>query len=327
MKKPSQDIINRVLSGLGTREETDKVVNWFTTDEGQIYLSAQMDKDFLELEANKEDYGNDIPSKKIHNEIVKKIKNRSLRLWTYRAVAVLIPLVFIFTVLYQVNIRVDLLGRAEYNEIFVPKGERLHMVFQDGTKAYLNSETRLRYPTRFSILNRKLFLEGEGYFIVSPNKKRPFVVELENSTIEVTGTSFNVKAYPEEENIYVTLDEGGIRFLTFLNSMKELTAGDHLVFNKKSGNYDVYKSTDKMISSWKDEILSFDNTPLNEVLKRLERWYDVVFVVKNQAIYNYSFTLTAKRTHLDDVLSDLEHVAPIKFNVTKDVIYIDLVRN
>ena len=157
-------------------------------------------------------------------------------------------------------------------------------------------------------------MEGEAYFVVSKNSRRPFIVNLNGPAVHVLGTSFGVQAYPENEDITVCLDEGHVN-LTLLSDKKyPLQPGEKLVYNKESEHCTIIRNTDAHLSSlWKKNVIAFKDTPLSEVIKVLNRWYDVDFKIEDKAAWNVFFTLTSENTLLEKVLRDLEKISPLHF--------------
>lgn len=315
-KRPSDITIEKVLNGLASPDEAHLVANWLSTEEGQKYLSEQMDKDWLTMpEGSEELYvGHAIPSDKMYEAIVRHINRKKRRRLWLQVAAVAIPFLFILGGFYYLNQQVDIFGTSEMCEIQTKKGERIQVVFQDGTKVYLNSESKMTYPKQFGLSMRTVAFEGEGYFVVSANAKRPFMVQLDKAEVKVLGTSFNVQAYEEDENITVTLDEGIINFKSWTNEQNQMKPGESVMLHKSNGKLTNLEAIDtKPISLWKDDIISFKNASLNDVIKVLNRWYDVTFVVESQEAYSYSYTITSENTTLEKVLNDLERVAPVLF--------------
>ena len=116
------------------------------------------------------------------------------------------------------------------------------MMFQDGTRVYINSDSWLKYPKKFGLSKREVFLVGEAYFVVAKNKKRPFIVNLNGPSVHVLGTSFDVQAYPENKDIVICLDEGHVNLT--LSSAKEypLLPGEKLIYNKESDQCRISKT-------------------------------------------------------------------------------------
>ena len=261
----------------------------------------------------------DIPSKKILEQIRKNIRIKKLKRICFRVAAVLIPVVLIVGLYMQRNSKVDLFGTSEYEEVVVDKGERIQIMFQDGTKVYINSDSKLRYPKKFALNTREVYLEGEAYFVVAKNKNRPFIVNLSGPAIHVLGTSFNVQDYPENKDIVVCLDEGNINLTLPTEKKYPVQPGERLVYNKDNQQCTISKMNDmQRLSMWKQNVIVFKDTPLPEVIKILNRWYNVEFKVEDENVLKYVYTLTSDNTLLEKVLMDLEKIAPVKFEYNED---------
>lgn len=323
LTRPTEETIDRVLNSLASQDEAAHVAAWFATPEGQAYLSQNMERDFARLFKGCEELMADhpIPSEIMYSRIMKRIRAKRLRRLCVRVAAVLLPFLLIGGIFFQLNSRVNLLGAADYEEVYIPKGERVQFLFQDGSKAYINADSRIRYPKQFGLLDRKIFLEGEAYFVVTPNASRPFVVEMERTSIRVLGTSFNVAAYPEEAYIYVSLDEGKINMISAAKKNNYLNSGERLIYDKYTDSCTIIKAADtKSVSLWKNEVITFKNASLQEVIKSLNRWYDVPFVVDDALAHTYSYTFTSENTLLEKVLLDLEKIAPVRFTYANDTV-------
>lgn len=327
MDKPSNKTIDNVLDGIATEEEAKKIAEQFGSEEILEELSQRIDSDCANIKQGYEELYTDheIPSAKMWRVIQDRIKKNKIRRLIFRAASIVLPLILISALFFQLDSRVDLLGDSLYEEIYVPKGERIQVVFHDGTKVYINSDSRIRYPKKFGLINRKIFFEGEAYFVVSGNKKRSFIIEMDKASIHVLGTSFNVEGYPEKKNINVILDEGSVNFRTWTNKDNVMKEGDYLTYNKENEECIIIRNTDKKSSSqWKDNIIVFKNKSMIEVIEVLERWYDVEFIVENQQAYNYSFTMVSENTLLEKVLAEMEKVAPIRFSYEGKVVRITM---
>ena len=197
MDKPDRLIIERTLDNEASPEEARLVMRWFQTPEGQAWLSHRMDQDEAAILSGSEEEWVDgpIPSMAMNQKIMERLRYRKLRRRLLYAAAVLIPLFLFAGLFWQMDRRFDLLVDAGMQEIVVPKGERMQVVFQDGSRVHLNAGSRIRYPKQFGWSERRVELSGEGWFEVSKNAKRPFIVELGLMDIKVLGTTFDVKAY------------------------------------------------------------------------------------------------------------------------------------
>ena len=188
----------------------------------------------------------------------------------------------------------------------------------DGSKVWLNSSSYITCPQRFSDKVREIELEGEGYFEVVPDKEWPMLVKTSKGyTVKVTGTSFNLSSYSNDDKLVVTLISGEV---SLINNKKHREKEIKMVPNqelvilsqkpKLLENANVVKST-----AWKDGLLLFDNTPMVEVIKKMERWYGVNIVVNDPKIYDYRFTAKFKSESVSQVLEILKLSSNIKFDI------------
>ena len=321
MNRPTDKQIEEVLAGIATPEDAKLVAEWFTTEEGSDYLEAAMtrDSELIKNEVADLYVNHDIPSRQMLEQIRKNIRVKKLKRICFRVAAVLIPVLFIIGFYIHLNSKVDLFGTSEYEEVVVGKGERIQIMFQDGTRVYINSDSKLKYPKKFALNTREVFLEGEAYFVVAKNKNRPFIVNLNGPVIQVVGTSFNVQDYPENKDIVVCLDEGSINLTLPTEKKYPVRPGERLIYNKESNECTISRMEDMhRLSMWKQNVIVFKDTPLPEVIKVLNRWYDVDFRIEDERALTYVYTLTSDNTLLEKVLMDLEKIAPVKFDYNED---------
>lgn len=327
MKTPDEPIIEKALSNEASPEEAKTVVRWFGTPDGQNWLSERMDADNNGVkEGTEEDYiDHPIPSDTMFEKIMEKVRKQKIRRIFLSVAAIVIPVLMLAGLYVELNSRVDLFSSAEYDEIFVPKGEQLQFMFQDGSRVYLNSESRLRYPRKFGMSERKVELEGEGFFEIAKKKNRPFIVDLNAINIKVLGTTFDAKAYPEDAEIQVSLESGtvelnGPTFQTFA-----IQPGDRAFYNKKSGRCRVERPIDiKSSSVWKENMLIFTDTPLADVISTLMRTFNVTFEVENDVVLKYNYTLRTSNKDLLLVIKELEKIAPVQFTEMNGVIKVSM---
>src|SRR5690625_2861382 len=168
-------------------------------------------------------------------------------------------------------------------EITTEKGQRTTIRLSDGTRVQLNGESTLMIPKNFMDSHRIVTLEGEAYFEVASDMERKFFVHANNSITQVLGTKFNVRAYPDEDNVEVVVAEG----LVSMSSEEQLHAPEvQLIQNQrgtlsKSGEVVASAISDvDLYLGWTKGKLTFHNTPVQEVKTSLERWYDIEVVLK-----------------------------------------------
>ena len=238
------------------------------------------------------------------------------------AVIIVIPLL-IWSVLNFYN---DLGQPVQYTEIIAPKGEKARFILPDGSIGYLNSGTSLKYAFPFSE-KRLVELSGEAFFDIVHDKSE-FVVQAQGVEVKVHGTRFNVSAYEDELEIMTTLEEGSVSVVRSVDG-KGLTLkpGQQAILDKSSNRL-AYKSVNvDLYVSWKDNMLRFQNTPFIDVVKKMERWYDVKIILDDQLKYTQSYTMTIKTESLREMLDLMKVTTPLDYRVKEDIVYITNKKN
>lgn len=210
----------------------------------------------------------------------------------------------------------------EYHVLRVPRGGEYTLVLADGTTVYLNAESELKYPVRFSGDSRKVYLKGEAYFDVERNERMPFTVEARGVQVLVLGTSFGVRAYEGEENILTTLVQGKVE-VSADGQRAGLIPGQQADFNKKDDRLTVAEVDVELYVGWKDGRLVFDNQPLSFILNELSRWYSFDVVYTNDSLKQIPYSLNIKK-HEDiaHVLKFIERTGKVKFEMNKNTIIV-----
>ncbi len=237
------------------------------------------------------------------------------------ACAIVLVLLNIGYLAYQ-NIDIS---KPEYKEICALRGERLVVLLEDGTKVWLNADSKLVYPEHFTKDKREVSLVGEAYFEVKKDLSKPFMVQADEMNIRVTGTRFNVSVYPTDSAVTTTLDEGGI-VISYPYAEKmgsyHMIPGQTAVYEKGRNICKVMTNAYyKDASDWKDNKLVFRNVPLGEVLTTLSRQFDVAFDVRSEEISKFTYNFTCKLNNLSGILEMMSAITPIKFNEISENVY------
>ncbi|MFT3701420.1 MAG: FecR domain-containing protein [Agriterribacter sp.] len=162
-----------------------------------------------------------------------------------------------------------------YNTLRIPRGAEYQLVLPDGSKVWMNAASSLKFPTRFTGTERKVFLSGEAYFEVAKNAKKPFKVSTdEGIEVEVLGTHFNVKAYEDENDVKTTLTEGKVKIRKDENTVT-LAPSQQGLWKKKAQNLTVKEVDAEKEIAWKNGIIEFNDDELPYIMRQLSRWYDV----------------------------------------------------
>lgn len=209
--------------------------------------------------------------------------------------------------------------KSTFGDIVVeaPQGSRTQMTLPDGTKVWLNAGSKISYSQGFSSINRSVLLVGEGYFEVAHNEQLPFCVESEDVRVSVLGTKFNFRDYPTDADAIVSLAEGRVALdMTHSNSETVYLKPDQrAVVEKKTGRINVENYEVAHTVKWIRGYLIFDGEPLTEIVKDLERSYDVEITVKNRALLDLHFygSFVRQEQSVGEVLDVLSATHKIKY--------------
>ena len=177
----------------------------------------------------------------------------------------------------------------EYNKMTTPKGRQFQVTLPDGTKVWLNAASSIRYPTAFTGKERRVDVTGEVYFEIAKDANKPFFVNINNKgTIEVLGTLFNVNAYDNEKSIHTTLLDGSVRVAVSTTNSVILKPGQQASIKQAAGMHmpeekiTVVNNPDlEKVMAWKNDLFNFEGADLGEVMRQLERWYNIDVVYEN----------------------------------------------
>ena len=214
----------------------------------------------------------------------------------------------------------------QFNRIEVPRGTDYQLVLSDGSKVWVNARSRLTYPVSFGDV-REVTLEGEAYFEVARDEDRPFVVRTENLTVKVLGTEFNLSAYSDQEKITTTLEEGSLKILPDDPSVAPciLSPNEQLVYIPSRGKMDVRQVVASDYSDWKEGGLLFNNDSFEDILKTLERVYNVKVHLRTSAYHSNRLTIHFnKHESLENIMMLVKEMIPgLEYQIKEDGIYID----
>lgn len=201
--------------------------------------------------------------------------------------------------------------------------KKVEYILPDGTIAYLNSNSSLVFPVEYASDERKVILEGEAYFKVAHNAKKPFIVSTadENVNIKVLGTTFNIQAYAGDSIIQATLIEGSVNM-----SMKNtdgtmsdvlMKPSQQVTFNLNSKKPEIEEINYNGDIAWMDNKLVFSDTPMSEISRQLSYFYNIEIEVQDINLNEYIFTGTFENKRLEDVLEYLKISSGIKYKLTR----------
>ena len=202
---------------------------------------------------------------------------------------------------------------AEMNILRVPVTGEYFAILSDGTKVWINSDSRLEFPARFSQESREVKLYGEAYFEVARDESRPFFVQTDDVWVQVLGTSFNVTAYQDEKEVKIALLQGKVKLDVKKNSCV-LKPGEIATLNKRNGETIVRKGNVLAMAEWRTGRFDFEDMALEELAVRLYRWYGVHFEFMNAETRLLRFSgMIMKNWRLDYALDVIGRTTDVRF--------------
>ena len=318
-------IANYLTEGLD-KNALDELKTWIAASaENQQYFICQREIWFSAVSREAASvYDKDKAFENFRNRVEsqKEIQSTSRRgfslsaLWRYAAVvAIIIAVGCISYWQGEVNVK------DTFADISVeaPLGSKTKLYLPDGTLVWLNAGSRMTYSQGFGVDNRKVELEGEGYFEVKRNEKIPFFVKTKDLQLQVLGTKFNFRDYPEDHEVVVSLLEGKVGLNNLLREEKEavLSPDERAVLNKANGLLTVELVTASNASQWTDGYLFFDEELLPDIAKELERSYNVKIHIANDSLKTFRFygNFVRREQNIQEVLEALASTEKMQYKI------------
>ena len=247
---------------------------------------------------------------KSQEHTVQRVKTHRLRfpqITTIRIAAVVIVSLIATLSIYILNTKQEI-------QMLVNKtvaGHKATITLNDGSTVRLNSETTLTYPEKFNSNIREVFIEGEAYFTVKPNENKPFIVKSKHLTTKVLGTSFNVRAFNDEDRVEVVVASGRVVVESQATdgiAYKEIILGKNEMLTFDVTEKTMTKATGDLsqLIAWKDGTLVFDGIELREVVKELERWFGIDINLENEQLGSCLIKAEFRNRSLDRILELIE---------------------
>lgn len=247
--------------------------------------------------------------------LAKKRQKRMRSILRYAAISLLLIASTFFltrTLILESNVPTAM------NTLYVPAGQRAQLTLHDGTQVWLNAQSTLTYPARFSGKRREVSVVGEAYFDVAEDREKTFVITTQQLTMEVLGTEFNVYSYPEAGFIKTDLVEGSLKISSKLSPTVSVTLKPNEQVIVKDGKMFVEEMQNTDYFLWKEGIYTFENERLIDIIEKLQLYYDVKIIVKDPEIFNVRYTgKFRQRDGIDEILRIIQKIQ--KFNIQKDI--------
>ena len=245
--------------------------------------------------------------------------NRDMKPAYWIAAAVSAILVISAAIFIQFNVDdAPLVPSITYNTSETIPGVKQTIKLPDGTLVKLNAESVIRYPSEFSADRRVVELTGEAFFEVEEDTSRPFIIESAGFSTRVLGTSFNIQTYPGEQQ-KVAVVTGLVQVTTTTGATALINPDQMLAIDRETSNFQFLEFDYAQEIGWKDGILRFEDQPLEDVFRKLERWYGVEISCQNAELLDDTYKGEFKNESLDNVLKGIGYTSDYSFEEEEGV--------
>lgn len=207
--------------------------------------------------------------------------------------------------------------KIQNNHLIIPKGKTYQLELSDGTRIRLNSESELIYPTLFTENKREVTLIGEAFFEVAKDKDKPFIVKANEMEVSVLGTTFNICSYTKDKTISTTLIEGSVSVRTNHGKKQIITPSEQFTYNKENNQTDIQTVNTELYTSWINGKYIFKDAKLEEIINKLQLWYDFSVTYQNENLKDNRYSLIAEKDiDLDKLLEVISYTSDVKLERT-----------
>jgi ferric-dicitrate binding protein FerR (iron transport regulator) len=304
------DLIEKYYLGETTAEEDQQLSIFLANDKSDLYQSEKAQFLFYKKSSEQK------LSKLLKEQIEKKINQIS----TLFPIRTIIKLAAILVVALGLGYYFVAQRDSQTVEIITQKSNNTKVHLPDGSTVWINKFSKLTYPRKFDKRVREVYLEGQAYFEVTKDIKKPFVVHSLQATTKVVGTSFNIRSFKAEENIELTVYTGKVFFGS--DKKVEVLAGSQVIFKKKDNQLAETRFKNLNSLAWKNGELKYEDTEFRIVFQDLERYFNVKFEIQQKQLLHCHFSGTFFEPKLEEVLNVIKYVLAIEYKKKENTIYI-----
>lgn len=206
------------------------------------------------------------------------------------------------------------------NTLVVPYGKRSFIRLLDGTQIWLNSGSKLVYPSEFTPGKREVYIEGQAYFSVAHDSESPFYVQTDHMNIKVLGTEFDISSYPDDHSAAAVLSSGSIELSTDIHSIwgskkSKMIPGTRAIYSNETNTTTTQKVSVDQYTSWKEGYLILKKEPLDQILKKLSRYYKYELIIKNPEVGKETFSGTLDlQDNIDNVIDMIANTTSLTYH-------------
>lgn len=268
-------ILYRYFEGKATHEDEEKIKEWLddSSENQKQFLKERKLYDVVLLTPNAKVAKKKFAGRKIVLEVMK----------VAAVVAIVLGGVYFFNQYKTTDVE-------KYQTVSVPVGQHIDVTLPDGTTVALNSRTKLQYPVEFDKKQRHVILDGEAYFKVTHNEKKPFIVQTNKYNVEVLGTEFNVEAYSDCDDFKTTLVSGKVKVASPTNKTENIILKPKQMAYLKNDKLRVASVSDFNELRWRDGLIAFKNASFTEIIETFEKYYNLTIYIENNEVKKRSYS-------------------------------------
>jgi len=312
------DLIGKVLAGEASAKEQERVLLWRTQSEANEKYFNQLNEIF-ERAGNSSvqvEFDTDAAWNKVKNQIKKDGKVVSITRTKFfsplRIAASIILLLGVGSVLYLVT--APPIQTIAVATVITTRQDTL----PDGSTAFLNKKTELKFEYNPREKTRKVKLKGEAYFTVKHEEEKPFIIEAEDILVRDIGTEFNLKAYPDKDTIEIVVTHGEVQFYTKEDPGLNLKAGDKAIYSKRTKEFYRIEKPDTNTLAYKTKVFSFNNTDLRSVVTLLNEVYNSKISLASESLYTCKLTANFKEDNPEIIVEVIAETMGLELTKNND---------
>lgn len=316
-----EHILSRILNGEASPDEKASFFEGLKNDNNEQEIYYQVKSLWVRVTSHKTKVDVDSEFDTLWQKIQKsETKTISLYRKILQYAAVAIVLIGIGTLagyfLSTNHLSGELAAVQHYSSM---KGSVSSLELADGTKVWLNSDTKLSYCFDKKEKRRFAELSGEAYFEVAHNDKYPFMVKVGELTIRDLGTTFNIKAYSDDQIVETSLIEGKVDLLNAKNKIiMDLQPGERATYYPAENKIETGSVSINVLNAWREGKFIVRDQKLEEIFKEISRWYDVKFQFENESLKSQRFTGNLKKsTSLQSVMNIIKQASNFNYRIVE----------
>lgn len=305
-----------------TQDEISSVLDWCNESEENKKEFIYLKKAWIISDRKNDEYiSSSAPN--IWNNILTGISQKTSKTYTKRSLIYYTAISAAAAIVLMFCLNIFMNGGAwgndaEYAHFYMPRGEKGQLFLPDGTKVWLNSDSKLTFGNDFNSKNRVVSLDGEAYFDVAKSDKHKFIVKTASVDVKVHGTAFNVTAYAQSGIVGVSLQRGSVSIYKSGSDIElaSLVPNQRVSINKTSFLTEINSFADDSDISWTFEELIFDHAPLKEVFSKMGNWYGVnIAVASSPSQHDLKYRFKIKSESLTEILELINKMTPIEYKI------------